>query len=67
MKQRIMFVLIISLILVLWIGIVNSKVVKEQATQQQQQGEFEIVKKGEAPHITIFYFGELQGFLTPCG
>lgn len=58
---------LIMLFVIFGIGLANSKVVKEQANQQVQTAEFELVKKGDAPHLTIYYFGELQGFIAPCG
>lgn len=66
MKRKILYCLII-LFGICGIGLVNGKVIKEQASQQEQPVEFEMVKKGDTPHLTIFYFGELQGFIAPCG
>jgi len=63
-RSRIFFYILLIVLLNISFGI--GKVVQQQSNQEQK-AEGELIKKGEAPHLTIFYFGELQGFIAPCG
>ena len=66
MKSAIM---LIVLMLVMTVGgFAYAKVVQQQQAPAEKKDAAQLVKKGTVlPNLTLFYAGELQGWITPCG
>jgi uncharacterized protein YpmB len=71
MSNKIMKLMIMLCIMTMVFAISSStyaRVVEQPKNAGEKKEAVELVKKGaEAPNLTMFYLGEVQGWITPCG
>ena len=61
-------ILIVLALVIAFSGFAYSKVEPKPQVPVEKKDAAQLVKKGTAlPNLTLFYVGELQGWITPCG